>query len=137
MKNKTKAMFLVISIILISLSLFLLVLSYKKTEKKIYDSYLVISNHAGFDLNNTIISFGQITPGGSSTRKLIIENNYDVPVYVEISAMGDLKEFFQETRQVLQPYTNKTINLVAVADKDAEFGRYDGKIIVVMKRTVF
>ena len=61
-------------------------------EKKIYTS-VIISDHAGFDLNKTALTFGMIQASGSASRALIVENNFKDSAKVIISAEGSISDF--------------------------------------------
>ena len=57
---------------------------------------LTVGNHTGFDLNKTVLSFGTITNGTSSSRNITINNNYDFPVRFEFDVQGNISKFFCE-----------------------------------------
>lgn len=132
--NKTAV---IISIIIIIASLIITIDNYKVSEsiqKQEYESYVIVSDKGGFDLTPGIISFGQLRPGDSSTRKVYLNNTQNKKVIVKAEAEGRIKQLFIEKTEVLEPYENKTIDLVVRAPIGTELGRYEGRIIITTRK---
>ena len=135
--KKSNLVNITLIIILLILTIIILTTNYKNTEKKTYDTYIIVSDGIGFDINNTIISFGEIRPGGTSTRKIILESDSDKKIYVKAYAEGEIKEFIEEIREVIEPYETINISITAAVPQGAEKKTYKGKINIIMKKELF
>ena len=77
----------------ISLAMFLVMLYINSNlvlEKKEIIATLSVGDEAGFDINNTVLTFGMIT--SNSQRILTIENTYDFPIKLEFEVEGNIKK---------------------------------------------
>ncbi|MBI2632329.1 hypothetical protein HYW75_04970 [Candidatus Pacearchaeota archaeon] len=98
-----------------------------KIEK--VDVLFSIGDFGGFDLNKTALTYGTITPGGSSSRNVIIGNEYSFPIYVKVFASGVLRQFLTtEENIILEPGESRKVPLVIRASKESGFGNYSGKL---------
>ncbi|HKL24204.1 MAG TPA: hypothetical protein VJ912_02630 [Candidatus Nanoarchaeia archaeon] len=137
MREKTK---IIIPILLfcISISIFFLLFLNNQSEiieKKSTPISLNISDKAGFDLNKSALTFGNLIPGTSSEREIIIKNNYEFPLNVEIQVQGDIKKYLEYKKIVkIEPNKKKKINFIARIPKKEEQRKYSGKVIVIMKK---
>jgi hypothetical protein len=105
-------------------------------EKKEIPVGLKIGSPSGFDLDSEILSFGVISFGASSVRKLLIENNYDFPVNAELSVKGDIKDFLYFDEKIfLETGENKEIIIRARVPEDCEDGSYSGIFKIVLKKS--
>jgi hypothetical protein len=122
-----------ISLFLILFSLFLL--NYVSLEKKEIDLQLKIGEIAAFNLDKNIFSFGTITPNVTSSREIVLENNYTFPIKVNFEIKGEIKRFilFENFIQ-LKSNETKTIKLETIYPVKEDFGEYFGKLIVLFKR---
>ena len=105
-------------------------------DVKEYDMVLIVSDHIGFDVTTEKLHFGMVTPGGSSTRDLIIANEFSRPLIVQIKTSGKLASWVAPSVNnfILQPNETKNVTMVAVAPEDAKYGNYTGKVKIVFRR---
>lgn len=72
---------LLISCLLLIFSISLLFL--KPVETLTLNVNFQVGNTPGFNLNNSLLNFGQLTPGSSSTRNVFIYNRYNFSIQVK------------------------------------------------------
>ena len=140
MKRKFKIFLVVLSVLLIMSSLLVLwrvYKVYKSTEERIFDSYLIVADKGGVGLVPGVVFFGMMMPGDSSTAKIYLNSTFEHPVLVKITSSGDIKNFFVDSEHILWPYENKSVDLSVVIPKNASYGRYDGKVVVTMRKMLF
>src|SRR3989338_5689541 len=90
MKKLTYSLF-IFSFIIMVLSLAVFLLSHKLIQKQTFYSSVNLSDKGGFDVNGTALTFGEVHfKGGSSTRKVLLQNSYDFPIIAEVKAEGDI-----------------------------------------------
>jgi hypothetical protein len=104
-------------------------------EKELYTK-VVVSDHAGFDLDNTILAFGMTQPGKSISRSIYLENNFDFPVNVNLRVEGEISDFLiiPENDFIIISKEKKKLNFVVIPKKDTPFGEYDGIIKIIFKK---
>ena len=137
MKNKLIILIFVASLV-VFISIFYINFSLLILEKEEIVAILIVGDKAGFDVNSTALTFGMITAGSSSSRNLIIENNYDFPIKVEFNVKGDIKRFLVFEKVVyLDSGENKTVSIGTIDPVNEEYGNYSGKVIVVTKRNLY
>jgi len=108
----------------------------KILEIREIEASIIISNITGFDVNETILNFGKVMRGGSSTKQISIENNFNFPIEVSIYGEGEIKKFIFGFKEKIEVGKKKNIKIVASVPDDAEFGEYKGKIIVKIKKDI-
>ncbi len=96
-----------------------------------YDMFLTVSNYTGFNVDNNAIFFGTVKPGGTSSRKIQLNNN-DLTLKVSIYTDGDLAKwvYTEQSSFILYPKKEKVVNVKAFVPKDAKYGDYEGRVIV-------
>ena len=102
-----------------------------------FDMSLIVGNHTGFDVNTEKLTFGMITPTGSScTRYIFISNKKDYPLKVYISFYGNFADWVSVSDNyfVLKPDEEKKLSFTASAPRDAAYGNYSGTARFVFKR---
>lgn len=98
-----------------------------KIEK--VDVSFSIGDFGGFDLNKTALTYGTIPPGGSSSRNVIIWNEYSFPIYVKVFASEMLRQFLTiEENLILEPGESRKVPVVIQASKESGYGNYSGKL---------
>jgi len=138
---KRKKLYLILAILLVLLSCFMLwnILKEKGIiPLKTMTAYttLTVGNHTGFDLNKTVLSFGTITNGTSSSRNITINNNYDFPVRFEFDVQGNISKFLVYSKNIyLNPKEEKSIMFLTHFVSNETFGEYSGRIIMKVKKT--
>ena len=102
-----------------------------------FNMSLIVGNHTGFDVDTEKISFGMITPTGSScTRFIDLSNKKDYPLKVYINFYGYLAEWVtvSDNYFILKPGDEKKLSFSATAPKAAAYGNYTGTARFVFKR---
>jgi hypothetical protein len=88
-----------------------------------------VSDKGGFDLNGTALTFGKIKPLDSSTRTVNFTNGYNFPVYVEISADGDITPLLSyETPVFVNAGEFRRIGVGVLTKNDTPQGFYEGHV---------
>ncbi len=140
MKNKFKILLIVLSLLLIASSVLLLwrvYEVYKSTEERVFDSYFIVADRGGVGIVPGVVFFGQMRPGDSGTAKIYLNSTFNYPMLVVITSSGSVSDFFVNSKRVLKPYENKEVDLTVVIPVNASYGRYDGKVIVKMRKMIF
>lgn len=136
--KKNNLFILLLVIALISITSTILFYSFYLIENvREFDMSLIVGDHAGFDVDTEKLSFGMVTPAGSScTRYMFISNKKDYPLNVYIDFYGNLAKWVtvSENYFVLKPNEEKKLSFTASAQKDAAHGNYTGKARFVFKR---
>ena len=136
-KKKLILIILVFIIIILLVSLVISLNSRLSTIKKqSFGTEIIVSDHYGFAINGTALVFGMVTPGGSATKKLTINNNYGEDIKVKIYSEGFLSNYLEvsENDFVLEENENKTLSFSAHIPTDLEYGNYTGKVFVIIKK---
>lgn len=129
-------------IIIILLSIFL----YANLLEKIsiidsdeLEAKVIVGDNYGFDVNGTALTFGMISAGKStSTREILLENHYDVPVKVEIYVDGDISEFMiiSENDFILNVDESKKLGFSVSVPYSTPNGNYSGIVKILYKSPV-
>ncbi len=106
-------------------------------EEREMGAYLIVSDHYGFDLGNDSLRFGMISPGGSSTRGVIIDNGYGQDIKVEIIPKQGMERFIDPVESVVPEGQTKKIGVSAYAPLDTSYGNYTGNVSVIIKRYIW
>lgn len=103
-------------------------------RKKIPASFSV-SDHVGFDLNDSALTFGLIRPGNSASREMIVKNEFDGDVRVVIRSHGDISDFLivSENDFVLEAFETRNIRFNVFAPMDGSFREYNGMVEVIFE----
>lgn len=133
-ERKNKIIAIILSIIILFLVINLISSLSILEKRQIYAS-IIVSDHYGFDLNGTALTFGMTMPGGSSHRDLIIKNEYNKDVYVESYVKGEIRDFISisDNNFVLKPNETKELSFVVLIPKGTEYGNYTGFVIINFK----
>jgi hypothetical protein len=127
--RKIASILFLFSFLLLLVSIFVFIFSSQPIEKKsIYTSVNLTVGSAGFDLNGSALTFGNIALGGSGSRDLLVENNRDFPILVVSKVRGDIEDllvFKKKTR--IEPWESASIGVTALADKNIKTGFYSGE----------
>ena len=108
----------------------------KIIEKQVFEASMTIKDYAvaGFDMNDSALTFGTVGKGGTSTRRIRIENKHPFPIIVFIEANGDIKDFlnYEEYIRIEQGMTESAA-ISASAPYDATEGLYSGSVEFLIK----
>lgn len=99
-------------------------------EEVFYTSVNVVDESViGFNVDNSALNFGTISKGGSSIRKIAIDNKYDFPVIAIIDVEGDIEQLLNFDREFyIDKYEKKSISFSVIADYNVSEGNYSGNI---------
>ena len=91
----------------------------------------------GLNADADALRFGKVMPGTQAERELLVSNNHQFPVRVSIQTSGDMGNWVRvsENDFLLEPYGGKNVTFV-VHPAISEFGEYEGKAVVVMRRSI-
>ena len=131
--KKLAYIIVIFSILVFAVSFFVL----RPLEKKTFFAEVNITDEAviGFDTNNSALVFGVISLGSSATRNIILNNTHDFPVFVLISAQGDIASLMIFEKKVkINPKGTKSVSFSVRAPKDIEKGIYSGRVIFKILR---
>ncbi len=104
-----------------------------------FNMSLIVGNRTGFDVNTEKLTFGMITPTGSScTRYVFVSNEKDYPLKVYINFYGNFAEWVSVSDNyfVLNPGEEKKLSFSASAPRYAAYGNYTSKARFVFKRVI-
>ncbi len=104
---------------------------YGVRQRQVFDMKLKISDYVGFSVDQDLINFGVVMPGGGSKR--FIDISADEPTYVVIMVEGDIAPLVGVSENNFVFEGDKTIIFTAVAPVDIEEGEYTGKATVLFK----
>jgi len=139
MEKENKFFFFIFFMFILSLLIFSFVVYIKLTsvlDKIEIATYLEIGDMAGFDVNNSLLTFGTITSSSSSYRELIIENTYEFPIEVEFSSKGNITELLLFEKAIyLGVGENKSVTVHTIVPIGKKDGVYSGKFIAVIKKS--
>ena len=139
MKKREKGInnaFLIIMIILIlAMIIYLFYIFSILGKEELYSSFIV-SDHIGFDLNKTALTFGLIQPGESATREINLANNFNKRVKIIFKSKGNISDFIIVSQNdfIMNPNETKTIIFSVFPPKNISLGKYEGKIEVYFRR---
>jgi hypothetical protein len=128
---------LIISSILVIMSSFLIINSFsdRAFEVKYFDVEYIVGGNMGFDVNTSALKFGKIPPGGSSTRTINIENQYDFPLHGKVYASKNLAELLSAPDSFLVEPMNRTeISISINIPRDYKYGNYTGRLKIELRR---
>ncbi len=98
-------------------------------RRNFYTNVNITADTGGFDLNTTALTFGKIKIGGSATRNIIFENNYDFPVIVKINSEGSINQLLSYEKEVfVDEEETKKIGFSVTSKASDLLGYYDGFI---------
>jgi len=142
METKKRFYVLISVLAFVSVLVFLLTLRVNMTgsvvlDEKVYIATLSVSDHVGFDVNGTALTFGSVPLGGSSVRKLTFANTHPFPMIVEFGVDGDISNFlFFEKAIYLESGEEKEVKVTGVVPLNETFGNYSGNFYISMRRGI-
>lgn len=126
---------LFISIIVLVMSVSVYIYYITPLSEFSYDTTAFVTyDVAGFDVNTSVITFGSIVPGGSSTRSLMVNNSYPFPIKVEPKIEGDIEKIITFEETIIEPYQLSKFYLTVSADSIDLLGNYTGNVVIRLLR---
>jgi hypothetical protein len=136
MKNIGIIFIILIFIFALSFFLYLNMKSFDIIDKKVIYAEVVLGDKYGFEINGSALKFGMIDNTASSTKTINLSNNYNENVKIEIYSKGKIKRFItvSENDFILEKNQVKTISFAVSFPENSEYGKYDGEVVVLIKR---
>jgi len=83
----------------------------------------------GITVDTDKLYFGRIIPGGAVVREINIENGYDYPLKLKISASPNVREYLSiDQEYIIKPGEKAKIPINIVIPENTPYGDYEGKI---------
>ena len=99
-------------------------------EYKVVKVYFQVGSSPGFDLDNSILTFGRVVPGGGALRKINLENLKDVPIELNVKASKSVVDFLiVDIPETLGPYEKIEVPVNLAIPSDMPYGNYSGMLI--------
>lgn len=119
---------LILAVLLISLSIFFI--PEKPVNIKEFEvTFEVREEGIGLDINNTLLAFGALNPGGSSVREISIRNSRPYPVRAKIIVSDNLEGLIiTETDYIVSSEEVKTIPVTLGLPVGFPIGNYTGNV---------
>ena len=131
MKKRKILLIIILSLILVTY-LLINIFSPKLLQKEILYSEVIVSDYIGINVNNTDLIFGTIIPGGSSSKKLSIANEYNKKVKIKLYSKGDINKVISisENNFILLKNEKKEITFHINLPPQTEKTTYTGEVII-------
>ena len=133
-----KIVLVALALVAIASSLTYLFYRYVAVEKIIeYNTYLIVSDHAGFDVNKSYIHFGMLKPGESSSKNMLITNSGNESFKLQIKVSGNFMDWITVDlgkSRIISPGESRKIFFIADVPTNASYGNYTGKIAIIFRR---
>lgn len=137
LKRKTKNSFLNIFLLIVfTVAGVILIMSLViAPNRQVIKTSFIVSDKVGFDLNKNELTFGSIQPGGTASRALTIQNNFNRDIMITLNSEGNIKDYLtvSENDFVLRPSEQKNVTFTAFSYKNQSYGNYTGKINIIFK----
>lgn len=104
-------------------------------HRTLYTS-ITVAEHLGFDLNDTVLTFGSNFPGQIQERTFVVQNFNEYSVAVTLIAEGDLAEYLSlsnSTFELLSGGSEKVMASVRLP-KNVSYGTINGTIETILRR---
>lgn len=100
---------------------------HKPIEQRSLEASFFVRENAGFDLNSTALTFGAIPRGGSSSRSVTIDNDYERNVRVDVKVSRDIADYvFADQPIYLSKGESANVSFSAIVPEDMPYGNYSG-----------
>ncbi len=134
--EKEKA--IVLLLLIIAVSSVITYFAYNKfvpAEIRTIEMHLTVGNYTGFDVNTSALIFGTVIPTSSVKRTFNVTNTDDKAHKVFVKVKGSLADWtsFSENRFILAGRESKDIDVIIDVPSDAEYGKYEGMIEILLR----
>lgn len=127
---------IIIWLILIAYLVFYFLSSIPLSLEKVKVSFAV-TDKIGLDLNRTALTFGNVLPGETLKRFLVINNKYSFPIRATVYPSDNLKGIliFQPDYSIVK---NQSVNvgLTLAIPTSYPLGNYTGELIISIQRKI-
>lgn len=125
MKENNKIYFLVIFVLILVLAISFISLNRQKKLVEIKEMDIVFNltlNELGFNLNASLLDFGKIPLGGSTTRDLFIKNEKDYRILVKIIPDDSIKNYLSVVPfVVINPQDSKNVSATVFSSANSTY----------------
>jgi len=149
-QKKKRYLFIIFLVALVSIiTTALIFYAIRYSEVRRIDMQITVGDLIGFNLDNNSLQFGTAMPGGSSSRSMIFNNNFEFPIKIEITfePKRDIFFFFERTKTIpnewisvsennfiLQPEQEKSIKFTISLPKDVKYGDYTSQALIFVRK---
>lgn len=131
--QKSRKIWIWLTLILIVVALIVIIWNFVNSpiDVRILETKFYVSDRGGFEINTTALTFGKLSPGGSSSKKVYVSNERNFSVRIEIFASENIAYLLSmEHEIILQPSENKTLGFNLYVPNNMSFGEYHGKVVL-------
>jgi hypothetical protein len=126
-KNKFSILLFIVAIILICVSIASWI--YRPIEVRTIDVEFSVGATAGINLDTDKLYLGRVSPGGSMSRAVDIENSYDYPVEIKIFVTKNIADYLLLDKEFIALPKNITkVPISLIIPEDMAYGNYTGKL---------
>ena len=136
-QNKKFDLLIYVLLIINFILLFIILFNYsnRPLEVRDFDVSFIVGPITGFDVNNSLLTYGEITPGSTSVRRITIENNYDFPIRVKVYVSDNLEDFISaDSDFVVQSKEKRSLPVALYVKEGTPFAKYSGKIVFELRK---
>jgi len=136
MKPLTLVLLLSIALVLTAGATIVLFSNSQIITVKTYTMMGKVGNTSGLGFNGTLIFFGEVKPGGTSWREMMMRNNESFPVRVVMQSEGDIAPLVrpEAPEVILSPLGERVIKLYFKPPEGTPLRNYIGTLRVVVRR---
>jgi len=118
-----------ICLIVFSIILTRMALSYEDEEVFISKMHLTVGETTGFDVTTKLLEFGRIPPLGAVKKTMILKNRNTTKL-VHITAFGKLNDWIKvsENNFIMYPDEDKDLGVKVIVPENAKKGEYNGRL---------
>ncbi len=125
--KKTNTILLAITLALIIFTIW--TFKVRPVETKKMEVEFSVGPTTGINVNTDKIYFGRIVPGGSSQRTIKVENGYNFPIQIKVSASKEIVQYvYMDKEYTAEPGTTTKIPVTLKIPPDTPYGNYTGEL---------
>ena len=98
---------------------------------------VTVDSSFAFNLDTDAIHFGRIIPGHGGQRGFVLNNTKDIDLVAEVRSTGSISDWVTVSSNYIEvPASDfRRVNLSIEVPGDTAFGKYDGELIVIFRRS--
>jgi len=128
-KKSKKTTYLILAGIAILILFSIWTFRLRPIETKVLEVNFSVGSTTGITVDADKLYFGRIVPGNSAERVIDLENGYDYPLKVKISATPNIKDYIYIDKEfVVEPDSTAKIPVTLIMPAEMPYGEYIGKI---------
>ncbi len=133
-----KDIYLIILILVLIILLFLnlfFYFNYELVDTSEFYANVYVSETAGFDLNTSSLTFGNVLRGGSSERTVSFYNDYGFDIVIDACGKGEIKKFIRCSEKKILKGENEKIKIIVSVPDNASLGFYEGSVVFDIRKS--